>query len=41
MVLNYLLEVDKLSYLIFASVYREYQTIKDFETAIHNLKSKS
>lgn len=40
MVLAKLLELDELSYLIFASVYREFKNISDFKKAITKLESK-
>jgi transcriptional repressor NrdR len=38
MVLENLLEVDTLSYLIFASVYRNFKNLKDLKTAIEKLE---
>jgi len=38
MVMNRLRKVDPVSYLLFASVYRDFQTIEDFEQEIRKLK---
>ncbi len=38
MVLEGLKQIDEVGYLLFASVYRDFQTIDDFKTAIHRLE---
>ena len=38
LVLNRLKKLDKLSYLLFASVYRDFESLKDFEEEIKKLK---
>jgi transcriptional repressor NrdR len=38
LVINRLKKVDKLSYLLFASVYRDFESIEDFETELAELK---
>ncbi len=40
MVLEQLLEIDHLSYLIFASVYRNFKSVADLKKAISNLEKK-
>lgn len=37
MVLTRLKKIDKIGYLLFASVYRDFNTIEDFETALKEL----
>ncbi len=39
LVLNRLKKLDKLSYLLFASVYRDFESLKDFEEEIKKLKN--
>jgi transcriptional repressor NrdR len=39
MVLNRLLKIDKIGYLLFASVYKDFNSLADFESALVNLKS--
>lgn len=39
LVLDGLKEIDELGYLLFASVYRDFQSIDDFKNAIKKLKS--
>lgn len=39
MVLTRLKKLDTIAYLLFASVYRDFDSIDDFEKAIHELKS--
>lgn len=39
MVLTRLKKIDTVGYLLYASVYRDFNTIKDFETAISELKN--
>lgn len=39
MVLTRLKKLDTIAYLLFASVYRDFNTIEDFEKAINELKS--
>jgi len=39
LVLNRLKKLDKLSYLLFASVYRDFDSLEDFETEIKKLKT--
>ncbi len=39
MVLTRLKRIDKVGYLLFASVYKDFNSIKDFETEIKNLKN--
>lgn len=41
LVINRLKRLDPLSYLLFASVYRDFDTIEDFETEISKLKDIS
>jgi transcriptional repressor NrdR len=41
MVMNRLRKIDPVSYLLFASVYRDFQTIEDFEEEIRKLKQES
>lgn len=41
MVMNRLRKIDPVSYLLFASVYRDFQTIEDFEDEIRKLKQES
>jgi len=38
LVLNRLKKLDKLSYLLFASVYRDFESLEDFEIEINKLK---
>lgn len=40
MVMNRLRKIDPVSYLLFASVYRDFQTIEDFEEEICKLKQE-
>jgi transcriptional repressor NrdR len=40
MVLTRLKKLDTIAYLLFASVYRDFNTIEDFERAIKELKTK-
>ncbi|HYD34974.1 MAG TPA: transcriptional regulator NrdR [Vitreimonas sp.] len=40
LVINSLRKIDKLSYLLFASVYRDFESIDDFETEINSLKGE-
>jgi transcriptional repressor NrdR len=39
--MNALKEVDKVAYVRFASVYRDFQDIKDFSTEISSLSKES
>jgi transcriptional repressor NrdR len=39
MVLNRLQKIDKIGYLLFASVYRDFNSIEDFEGAISKLRN--
>lgn len=38
LVIERLKHIDKLSYLLFASVYRDFESLKDFEQEIHTLR---
>lgn len=40
LVMNRLRKVDPVSYLLFASVYRDFQTLEDFESEIRKVKSE-
>ncbi len=40
MVMNRLRKIDPISYLLFASVYRDFQTLEDFEEEIRRLKQE-
>lgn len=40
MVLTRLKKIDTIAYLLFASVYRDFNSVKDFEDAINELKEK-
>jgi len=37
-VINKLKKIDKLSYLLFASVYRDFDSLEDFEQEIEKLR---
>ncbi|PIR62591.1 MAG: transcriptional regulator NrdR [Candidatus Pacebacteria bacterium CG10_big_fil_rev_8_21_14_0_10_42_12] len=41
LVLNRLKKLDKLSYLLFASVYRDFDSLEDFEEELSRLKSST
>ena len=41
MVLTRLKKIDTIAYLLYASVYRDFNSIEDFEEAINELKQKS
>lgn len=41
MVLEGLKQIDSVGYLLFASVYRDFQTIEDFKKAIKNLEKEA
>ncbi len=41
LVINRLKKLDPLAYLLFASVYREFESLEDFEDEISKLKEKS
>lgn len=41
LVLNRLKKIDTVGYILFASVYRDFSTIKDFEVAIQELKENN
>lgn len=40
LVINRLQKIDKLSYLLFATVYRDFDSLEDFEQEINNLKRR-
>jgi len=40
-IIRKLREIDKMSYLLFASVYRDFESIEDFEREISELKKTS
>jgi len=40
-ILGPLQELDEVAYLRFASVYRSFESLDDFEAAIHQLRSQS
>jgi len=41
MVLNRLKKLDTVGYILFASVYRDFSTIRDFENAINDIKQNN